>query len=330
MHAQKSGAVPGTASICILVALLFGCNEERITSPVQSTPGIPQWEATNGIPGRVYSLCSDGGGHLFAGTDASNIFVSTNEGTSWAVRKVDSRQYFSNPVRAIVAFPNGIVYAGTTGGGVFRSNNLGQSWSRISSNLSDSSVYSLSVSSVGPIFAATTNAIFRSTDQGQTWETALDSAFALTLVNDSRGYTYAAVSVRRGTIAHCGVYRTTDNGRTWAIAKERPTILNMHVDARNNVWLVDYNGIARSTDGGSSWFNVGPFTANGFCLTTNSQGHIFTGGLWGIYSSFDDGHTWTFSDSDGLEGRSIWQLASNTVDRLFAATDSGVFRTRSN
>ena len=74
----------------------------------------------------------------------------------------------------------GVLLAGTgntgpfsTKQGIYRSIDNGTTWQRIISNgIENTDVYSIVVNSVGVIFAGTTNGVFKSTDDGMSWDEA--------------------------------------------------------------------------------------------------------------------------------------------------------------
>lgn len=112
-----------------------------------------QWIRNSGPSGIVYSLALStneaGDTSLFAGTQSSGVFLSTNKGIS---------------LRAIIVSPNEAgninMFAGTAGGGVFLSTNKGKSWTTVNSGLTNTTINALIISDPY-LFAATGDGIWR-------------------------------------------------------------------------------------------------------------------------------------------------------------------------
>ncbi len=131
--------------------------------------GVPtlqgQWIQTNGPYGGVVRVFAVSGSNLFAGTEGSGVFLSTDNGTSWTGVNTGLT---SNIVQALaVSGPN--IFAGTRGGGVCRSTDNGTSWTKVNTGLTNTYVWALAVS--GPnLFAGTWGGgVFLSTDNGASW-----------------------------------------------------------------------------------------------------------------------------------------------------------------
>jgi hypothetical protein len=88
--------------------------------------------------------------NLFAGTEGSGVFLSTNNGTSWAA--VNTGMTNTNVYSLVVNGKN--LYAGTDNGGVFLSSNNGKSWTPVNSGLPNTEVRVLAVNG-GNLFAGT-------------------------------------------------------------------------------------------------------------------------------------------------------------------------------
>ena len=145
-----------------------------------------------------------------------------------------------------------------------------------------------------------------------------------------------------------GVWETTDGGTTWTpLTDNQPTLSigSIAIDPTNTQTIYvgtgeqDYlnsyygAGILKSTDGGSTWTQlgqsafVGPFSAGAGgayigSLAIDAAGHVFAGVLStgtlgsGIYESTDGGKTWTVSLS-GAAGNEV--LYDSNSGFLYAA-----------
>jgi hypothetical protein len=76
----------------------------------------------------VWSLAVSGT-NIFAGTDSSGVFLSSDNGENW----YPSNNGLMNKEVLALAPSNSNMFAGTWGGGIFLSSNNGTSWSAINS-----------------------------------------------------------------------------------------------------------------------------------------------------------------------------------------------------
>jgi photosystem II stability/assembly factor-like uncharacterized protein len=102
------------------------------------------WTSTNGpYAGSVRSLAINSNNQIFAGTNGSGIYRSTDNGNSWT--QLSNAMNYSK-VYAIEINSNGVVFAGTLGEGIFRSTDNGNTWIQINSGLSNLSIYAITIS----------------------------------------------------------------------------------------------------------------------------------------------------------------------------------------
>jgi ligand-binding sensor domain-containing protein len=172
-----------------------------------------------GTIGNVEALATSpdgsGGKNLFAGTSGDGVFLSTNNGTSWAAVNAGlphDPQYTSGyPTVSAFAVIGAELFVATLERGVFRSTNSGTRWTAINAGLTDTSVTSL-VASGANLFAATRGGgVFLSTDDGTTWAAANSGLPTGAIVSS------LAVSGLNLFASTCpdGVFLSTNNGTTW-------------------------------------------------------------------------------------------------------------------
>ena len=159
-----------------------------------------------------------------------DISYSNDDGNTW-IRKnnnglppyivIDSVTYRRIIITSVALGTDGTLYAGTNCG-IYHSTNGGDDW-LLSSNYNGQVCYDLAVSSDGSIFAtASTNGIFKSTDNGVTWNQVGDMYGSLNKV----GTSYISIDkivcnpitnhlfVSGGGLGP-GLYRSDDLGETW-------------------------------------------------------------------------------------------------------------------
>ena len=102
------------------------------------------WEQANGpFGGTVPALAINSSGDIFAGTDASGVFRSTDNGNSWT--QISNGLPIGVSVLSLAINSSGNIFAGTDGSGIFRSTDNGNNWAR--NGLNDRFVYSLAINS---------------------------------------------------------------------------------------------------------------------------------------------------------------------------------------
>ena len=106
--------------------------------------------------------------------------------------------------------------------------------------------------------------------------------------------------------------------------------------AGGNTLFAGYGGVLRSTDNGSSWEHTGSWTvpAGVTAIATNGT-HLFAG-TWGygIYSSNDNGATWSDINNLALADCHVTALVAttggSTSSIIVGTSDHGVYRTSNN
>ena len=121
--------------------------------------GLTWTHADSSLPeDTVWSLNVHGNGWLFAGTNSSGLFLSSDGGESW----VHASSLDEETVYALAVNSAGHVFVGTRGG-VYRSTDNGTVWDQINSGLTDTSIRSLVIDLEGFLWAGSEQSgVFRS------------------------------------------------------------------------------------------------------------------------------------------------------------------------
>jgi len=292
--------------------------------------------------------------------DGKGVIKSSDNGDTWTEMNTDLGYKY---LRVVSKNLSGDFF--TAGDyAIYKSTDNCASWHSVGLNLC--SVNKIAINSDGDIFTAEWG-VNRSTDGGQTWET-INSGLAnldtrtFTIKDDGTIFCGAGFSYYDPGV----IFRSSDNGNSWVRADTGiawSTHLNaMAVDAYGNIYAGAYDGVYKSINNGSSWFNIGGVGgAKG--LEFNSQGDLFLasygGGFWKLPSgdttwidltsnigstynycmliasndyiytdyrrSTDNGQTWTsYSVGDFVSS-----IAENSAGHLFCGTfnyGSGIFR----
>ena len=119
-----------------------------------------QWTQTNGPFGGAINCIVTKGSNTFAATSCG-VFLSTNNGTSWA----PVNNGLINPNVLTLTVKDSNIFAGTAGSGLFISNNNGTSWSAINDGFPVCNVNAIALSGT-TIFAGTNLGVFKAVNNG--------------------------------------------------------------------------------------------------------------------------------------------------------------------
>ena len=159
--------------------------------------------------GSVHCLAINSSGDIFAGTDGSGVYRSTDNGNNW-IQANNNNLSFSNVYSIAIDNSSGDIFAGTYGSGVFRSTDNGNNWTQINSGLTNINVLSLLIDSSGYVIAVllVVGYFVQRTMVITGLITAIQDIATLLQKNNSINSLIFA-----GTNA--GIYRSTDNGNNW-------------------------------------------------------------------------------------------------------------------
>lgn len=224
-----------------------------------------QWVNTNVITTSANALVVSGT-NLFAGTNGgtptSGVFLSTNNGTSWA--RVATG--LSNSNIYALAFSSSNLFAGAYDG-VYLTTNTGKSWTSINSGLTNTYIFSV-CSSERYLFAGTVGGgVYRSADNGSNW-TAASSGLTSTIV-----YAFAVAGTNLFAGTNNGVFLSTNNGTSWTAVSAGLTNTMVYAFAVSSTKLfaATNDGVFVSTNNGTNWAST----------TIAGQNHIVSLALYG-------------------------------------------------
>lgn len=187
---------------------------------------------------------------LWAGTAFGGFFRSRNAGRSW---RESGEGLPDAAVQCLAVDEAGVLYAGTESDGVFRSRDGGARWERAGEALAGLSVNALAALP-GGLLAGTGAGLYRSTDDGQSWQPCNRGDFAAFALAGEGQRLFAGGWQR-------GVFGSTDGGASWQeLNGSGDRLLTGHAPPLavltpwQELFVADSDGSsAFSTDGGRSW-----------------------------------------------------------------------------
>ncbi|MCX7611862.1 MAG: choice-of-anchor A family protein [Ignavibacterium sp.] len=263
----------------------------------------------------IYISHVNAGGNVGGGNNLSNWTQVGNVG-------------FNQIVWSLTNDLSGNLLIGTVGGKIFRTTDNGVTFDLINANMNVGFIWSLMVNNDGSIYAGTEQGLFKSTNNGMTWQsTSLTGADVRAIAKDNSGNIYAGLFGQ-------GIYKSTNNGNTWTLVNNGLTSLavqSITITPSNEIFVGTFGGgVYSSLDGGNSW-NQKPIGYNYvWALTSSSNGIIYAGTYGnGVYRSTDNGNTWIKSSS--YPANYVYALSVDGNGNLYASSwEAGVFSTNIN
>ncbi len=185
----------------------------------------------------------------------------------------------------------------------------------------------------GDIFVCTTRGVFRSTDNGNLWQSINNG---LTATNDlTTLFTNCLAINANGQIflgTARGLFQSQDNGENWTkidfgLESISQNILALAINAAGRIFLGS-NGMYHSPNNGKTW--VPSNIPNGVQISSiaiNSKGHVFAGSFTeGLFGSMDDGNSWSPINT-GLVRKEVRAVAISLSDDILIGTASdGIYK----
>ncbi len=271
---------------------------------------------------------------LYAGTTFSGVFKTTDGGATWNEKSVGFESGFRT-IRAVAAAGPGTLFA-TTFGAVYRTTDDGKTWRRLRAGLPKGVDYRFlaagGAEKPAVIAGAEGSHLVRSTDGGETWETAPRSAHLRCVAPDPTNPRAFYFCAKDGAVFRGG------DGSDWRSVSDAggATFTALAIDPQNsqNVFAGTYGGLQRSTNGGKKWKEWKPFEkVKGSVVRPAQQRLIFAVAFDpknprtlyvateedGIFKSADGGETWSVV---GLTGDKLTAFGIDPADpqRLVAGT----------
>lgn len=284
-----------------------------------------------------YSLIVSNNGTILCAAD-TRIYRSTNNGDSWS--QVGS-QWVDDIYVLALNKNNNYLFAGMYGNGVRRSTDDGLSWSNPS--LTGVTIWNMCVAPNGTIFAAYTNSsssthgIYKSTDNGSNWSICFSAPYSVAgLAVDKQGNLYCGTSDYYGTVSG-QIFKSSNNGVNWTLIAnytEWRKIRGIAVDANLVLYCFQTSGIGngafRSTNGGSTWSNLGVSLECGneiYPTVVNDANEVYIGSISGGVYRIQTATSPMNPENSGISSTSVYSLALAPNQYIFAGCYNTLNRT---
>ena len=274
------------------------------------------WEITSGPTASTRCMVSNSKGHVFAGTENSAVYRTTNLGDEWT--RLDNNIDDGGPnfvtVNSIICGANDELVIAVNGLGVFRSRDNGDTWQKLNIGVAIPSNARLSVSSkiiasgtktalfVGLDAGASNLAMFLSEDSGESFVSipksnlpgAVSSLFE-TFLSPNSDKLFVLVSYNKG------LYRTSNRGTSWTRIDSDP----QSGESDDNFKTMTYDKFGHLYVG-----------RNALASSTRSNNAI-------VMKSTNDGESWFYLD----KGWNNNDVTNNKISGIAIADDGEMYAT---
>lgn len=286
---------------------------------------LAQWTQTPGLTSDRITAFGVSGTNLFAGTNESEIFLSTDNGTHWQARNMDFSSW--TPVSAFAFVGSYIIAASDSALGIYRSSDNGKTWEGAASGLTNHRVSSLAVKGTN-LFAGTKGGgVYLSIDNGSNWTQVRHGLTNLQILS----LAVSGDNIFAGTL-NGGVFRSGDNGANWTQVNHGLTNLLVYslLSRGTELFAGTFGGgVFLTTDNGANWsqINTGLTDARIFALASIGP-NLFAGTAGGgVNITTNNGASWTAVNSGLPENTSVTAFAVMGINLFMSSYSGGFFLT---
>jgi choice-of-anchor A domain-containing protein/uncharacterized repeat protein (TIGR01451 family)/TQXA domain-containing protein len=222
---------------------------------------------------------------------------------------------------------DGNLIAGTFGGKIYRSVDEGLNWTVINEGMNVGYIWAIQVNSVGDIFVATERGIYKSVDNGATWNMfALQNTDVRALLLDE------ATNAIYAGVWGGGIYKSIDNGVNWVQKNNGIIFTAVNTLAKNNIGDIFAGtfggGIYKSSDAAENWNQLNLGYDHVWSIGINSANEIFVATYGnGLYYSGDNGVT--FVRQNAVNAEYIYAITIDGNKVFASAWNGGIYQYQS-
>jgi photosystem II stability/assembly factor-like uncharacterized protein len=245
------------------------------------------------------SLTAGPPGVVFAGFIEGGIYRTLDYGTKWSAMNSGLTLSPDDNIFGFTFTKSGYVLCSSLRGKVFRAKINEEIWTQVL-NASATAFNSLAADSSGNIYFGTIafgtngNGIYKSADEGITWETVNNGLGSLNVVSIA---TVADGTIYAGTLG-MGVFRSSNMGLSWEETNnglDNLMVTCLNGNSKGEIFAgSDGGGMQKSSDGGLSWSRLGAERDPTFipAIKIDSYDRIFMSSSEGGFISENDGKDW--------------------------------------
>lgn len=328
-----------TSKFRSLRALLFLCAVTLATQAARA-----QWITVGPDGGDVRAIEYDPfhPDRILIGTSANQLYLSTDDGSNWAraARLGATGEHLVLDNIAYDPAQQGVIYVAAwrldqEGGDIYRTTDGGRTWVTLP-GMHGKSVRALTVSDANhkELVAGALDGVYRSLDQGDTWELISPPHHA-----EIKNVESAAIDPRNPDIIYAGTWhlpwKTTDGGKTWHNIKkgiiEDSDVFSIILDPKSpdTMYASACSGIYRSDNAGELFRKAQgiPYSARRTRVLKQDpkdRDTVYAGTTEGLWRTTDGGKTWQHLTGSNIIVNDI-VIDPRDSHRLLLATDrSGV------
>ncbi|MGA2297157.1 MAG: T9SS type A sorting domain-containing protein [FCB group bacterium] len=277
-----------------------------------------QWEpVNNGLYGGNVTCLAVSGNNIFAGTDGSGVFLSTDDGSNW--KEINNGLRFLDREVTYLFADSSYLFLETKktySSGYFLSTDNGSNWNNLfkKSDLSDFVNAFARINDT--LFIGMMTGLYKSTNKGLDW--VQNDIWKNVRIN---AIIVKGSNIYIGTDTN-GIFYSSDNGINWVPCNEGLT--DKRISALlindNNLFAGTRNGVYLSKNNGTNWIAVNEGLSNTDVVSfTSSETNIFSRTSNGyIFYTDDKGKNWKLIN-EGLKNTQIQTFIAKG-DKIFAGT----------
>ncbi|MCH8012090.1 MAG: hypothetical protein IIA61_09120 [Candidatus Marinimicrobia bacterium] len=317
-----------TIGLISIFLIFLGCGKNPISSDDENDKNDDTitsfWEPTGELSSDVVSLATQNNGIIYAGTWGDGVYISTDNDNTWTQINNGLTSFY---IKALIN-SQGKMYVGTHGIRIYRYNHSDKTWNKLNfPEPTATSLTSLASSPNGNMYAGTSDGVYISTDNDNTWEQNNRGLFdnehilSITISIDQAAYL--------GTLN--GVFRRNEDADSWTYIfdDDRMDLVYAHPFKKEAVYGGNSKGFWRSSKYGRMMELATSGLPDGKVRTIvidPDNGNIYIGIHGeGVFKSTNNGDSWS-KLNDGLTNLNVNTLGISPDRRLLVGTDDGVLR----
>ncbi|MCX6156452.1 MAG: T9SS type A sorting domain-containing protein [Ignavibacteriae bacterium] len=265
--------------IVILVAIV------SLSSSLYVLKGEAQWVPTNGPNGGWCESMYAYNGYLFACSNSSILYRSTDNGSNWtSIYNLQSSQMLN------MTSQGQYLFMATDGKGVLRSSDNGMSWTQVNTGFPYSTYPVENIVTSGQYLVCGEYRMYRSSNFGNSWDSCTNGLATPLYIH---GLNAIGNKVYAGT--NKGAYVSSNSGANWTSINNgiaTQTVEKITSDG-TSLYASASNGVYKSTNDGVEWYAINNGLPTDWYYDIIYDGsYLFTTTLFGRYRSSNGGLNW--------------------------------------